>query len=89
MTLIGKRSVVVASVRRTEILCFGKRFECSFVYHKKKKRGEKGPRHEKYVLLIEEDVRKQCLKLLLSSFESRVIFVLAAIGRELIERNHN
>ena len=56
---------------------------------RKKKRGEKGPRHEKYVLLIEEDVRKQCLKLLLSSFESRVIFVLAAIGRELIERNHN
>ena len=75
MTLMGKRSVVVASVRRTEVLCFGKRFECSFVYHRKKKE-EKGPRHEKYVLVIEEDVRKQCFKRLFSNFESIVIFVV-------------
>lgn len=67
--------MVVASARRTEVLCFGKRFECSFVYHRKKK-GEKVPRHEKYVLLIEEDVREQCYKLLFSKFESIVIFVL-------------
>ena len=40
------------------------------------KKGEKGPRHEKYVLLIAEDVRKQCLKLFFSSFESIVILVL-------------
>ena len=53
--------MVVASARRTEVLCFGKRFECSFVYHSEKKE-EKGPRHEKYVLVIEEDVRKQCFK---------------------------
>ena len=52
------------------------------------KKGEKGPRHEKYVLLIAEDVRKQCLKLFFSSFESSN-FGLAAIGRELTERNHN
>lgn len=75
MTLIGERSVVAASVRRTEVLCFGKRFECSFVYHSEKKE-EKGPRHEKYVLVIEEDVRKQCFKRLFSNFESIVIFVV-------------
>lgn len=80
--------MVVASVRRTEVLCFGKRFECSFVYHRKKK-GEKGPRHEKYVLLIEEDIKKQCFKLLFSNFELNSNFHLAAIGRELTERNHN
>ena len=41
-----------------------------------KKKEEKGPRHEKYVLVIEEDDRKQCFKLLFSNFESIVIFVV-------------
>lgn len=54
-----------------------------------KKKGEKGPIHERYVLLIEEDIRKQCFKLLFSNFELNSNFHLAAIGRELTERNHN
>lgn len=60
----------------TELLCFGKHFEVSFLYHRKKKRGEKGPRHEKYAILLENDARKQCLKLLFSNLGSIIIFVL-------------
>ena len=47
-----------------------------FCVPQEKKKEGKGPRHEKYVLVIEEDGRKQCFKLLFSNFESIVIFVV-------------
>lgn len=47
-----------------------------FCVPQEKKKEEKGPRHEKYVLVIGEDGRKQCFKLFFSNFESIVIFVV-------------